>query len=134
MTCVLWSGSSLGLFLHRANRFLAVARRLHGDMPQLKSVARYVTMCKTFVLDAEGSVKVGTLTDKIDFNGTCPKCGRPVRINMGRAMSTKRARCSSCGSNFSVKFTGDDPQQIDRAVDDLKRSLRGLNTKLNIKL
>jgi len=79
----------------------------------------------------EGGVKVGTLTDKLEFNATCPKCGRPVRINMGRAMSTKRARCSSCGSNFSVKFTGDDPRKSDRAIDDLKRSL---STKLNIKL
>lgn len=56
----------------------------------------------------------------------CPSCNRKVRIKV-RDMVPGRSKRLSCGC--TIRFSGDDGRQVQRALDDLRRQLHGLSKR-----
>ena len=53
---------------------------------------------------------------------TCPKCQRKLKIKVKEMIPGQTRNCPSC--NTVIRFSGDDGRKIQRALDDLQRTLR----------
>lgn len=62
----------------------------------------------------------------------CPKCHRKMRI---RAKTAKPGSAHVCPCReFEVKLTGDDLRDVQKGLDDLRRTFQKLGKDLNISL
>lgn len=73
-----------------------------------------------------------SLLDAMDVNAECPACGRAVTVNLGRGRRTRRITCPGCGQEITLRFTGDDLGNVDRAYHDLEQQVRKLGGTIRI--
>lgn len=64
---------------------------------------------------------------KLEVDMPCPKCHRRFRERLEAMHPGGRRSCPYCG--VSIAFTGDDGRRVQRAVDDLERSLNDLTRR-----
>ncbi len=62
--------------------------------------------------------------EKLELEIQCPNCNRKLKQRLEDMRSGRSRRCSFCGAE--IKFTGDGARQVQRALDDLKDSLKRL--------
>jgi ribosomal protein S27AE len=55
----------------------------------------------------------------------CPNCGRMFTIKVRDMVPGRKDRCPNCGAG--VSFTGADGRKVQRALDDLQRTLKKLS-------
>ena len=67
---------------------------------------------------------------KLEFDLTCPKCKRTMKQRTDDMRPGASQACPGCGS--IIKFDGDDGRKVQRALDDVKRSLGNLNIKFRL--
>jgi hypothetical protein len=60
----------------------------------------------------------------------CPNCGRTLKQQVSGMHPGASRRCS-CG--LTIKFAGDDGRKTQKAVDDLKRSLKRLSSNFRLR-
>jgi hypothetical protein len=53
-----------------------------------------------------------------------PNCHRSIQIKVKEMVPGHMKNCSFCGAQFN--FTGDDGRKVQRALDDLNRTLKSL--------
>ena len=54
----------------------------------------------------------------------CPNCRRTVKMAMRQMVPGTSRNCPSCAAVF--KFSGDDGRKVQRAMDDLERTIKNL--------
>ena len=61
----------------------------------------------------------------------CPKCGYKIPQRIGRLENNPQLRCPRCGGNIQVEASGlrKGLSDVDRAVDDLKRTFAKLGRR-----
>jgi transcription initiation factor IIE alpha subunit len=74
-----------------------------------------------------------SLLDAMDVDAECPACGRAVTVNLGQGRRTRRMTCPACGQQITLRFTGDDLENVDRAYRDLEQEVRKLGGTIHIK-
>lgn len=74
-------------------------------------------------------VGVGVLSEEVSMTKLraevkCPSCSRKVTIRVEEMVPGRSRRCPACDTVF--KFSGDDGRRVQKALDDLERTLRDL--------
>lgn len=69
---------------------------------------------------------------KLQFNLECPNCHRKFKQKVEGMRPGKSRHCPYCGT--VIEFTGDDGRRVQKAVDDLERTLRRMSRTIKIKL
>lgn len=69
---------------------------------------------------------------KLQFELQCPNCHRKFKQKVEDVQPGKSGRCPYCGT--MIEFTGDDGRKVQKAVDDLERSLKRASRIIKIKL
>ncbi len=69
---------------------------------------------------------------KLQFDLQCPNCHRKFKQKVEDVRPGKSRRCPHCGTE--IEFTGDDGRQVQKAVDDLNRTLKRKSKIIKIKL
>jgi hypothetical protein len=57
----------------------------------------------------------------LDFDFDCPNCGHKMKIRV-EEMYPGNSKTCLCGCE--IRFTGDDARKVQRAIDDLERTLK----------
>jgi transcription elongation factor Elf1 len=57
----------------------------------------------------------------------CPNCKRKIKIKVKEMVPGHTKNCPSCG--LVIRFSGDDGRKVQRAMDDLQRTLKRLGAK-----
>jgi transposase-like protein len=65
---------------------------------------------------------------KVEFDMKCPHCGHTLKQRVEALRPGRSRTCPSCRAE--IRFTGDDGQKAQRALDDLERSIKNLSIKL----
>lgn len=68
----------------------------------------------------------------LSVNIQCPGCQRQTPINVGEMIPGRSKICPNCGAEF--KFAGDDGRKIQKALDDVEKELKQLNTTINFRI
>jgi uncharacterized C2H2 Zn-finger protein len=69
---------------------------------------------------------------KLQVDLECPNCHREFKQKVDDMRPGESRRCPHCGT--MIKFTGDDGRQVQRAIDDLERTLKNMSKTIKIKL
>lgn len=69
---------------------------------------------------------------KLRFDLECPNCHRKFKQKVEEVRPGKSRHCPYCGT--MIEFTGDDGRQVQKAVDDLKRTLKSKSRIIKIRL
>jgi transcription elongation factor Elf1 len=57
----------------------------------------------------------------------CPNCKRKITIKVKEMVPGQTKNCPSCG--LVIRFSGDDGRKVQRALDDLQKTLKRLGVK-----
>jgi uncharacterized C2H2 Zn-finger protein len=69
---------------------------------------------------------------KLQLDLQCPSCHRKFKQKVEDMRPSKSCHCPYCDT--VIEFTGDDGRQIQKAVDDLKRTLKRKSRTIKIRL
>ena len=61
---------------------------------------------------------------KIEIDIDCPSCNHSFKQKLENLRPGNSCKCPSCGSE--INFTGDDASKVQKAIDDLEKSMDGL--------
>ena len=64
---------------------------------------------------------------KLEADVSCPSCGRKFKQRVGEMRPGRSRRCPRC--NADIRFTGDDGSKVQKAVDDLEKTIKNLNRR-----
>ena len=60
----------------------------------------------------------------LDTNFECPNCKRKIKIKVKEMVPGLSKNCPSCG--LVIRFSGDDGRKVQRALDDIYKTLKRL--------
>jgi len=63
--------------------------------------------------------------DKLEAEITCPSCKRKFPQRVEDMVPGRSGSCPNCRAN--IQWTGDDGRKAQKAIDDLKKTIRDLN-------
>ncbi len=62
---------------------------------------------------------------KIEVDVPCPNCNREFKQRLEGMSPGKKCKCPFCKAQ--IEFTGDDLSKVQRAMDDLEKSIKRLS-------
>ncbi len=72
------------------------------------------------------------LAMKLEFDIACSHCGKSFKQRVDAMRPGHSTRCPSCG--ITIQFSGDDGRKVQKAVDDVEKTLSKLSKDLKLKL
>lgn len=65
---------------------------------------------------------------KLEFDLACPNCGRKMKQKVEKMRPGNSRLCPSCGTR--IEFSGDDGRKAQKAIDDLKKTIKKVSRNL----